>query len=95
LEWPCSHIVPARVEIPHSWRLVRYTRPISWKILRGWVVIALKQVFANQYSCSAESKSLVIKRCSAVKVNFEVVKFVWILFVYVQPPTHNAWNKAI
>jgi hypothetical protein len=31
---PCFHI-PARVEIPHSWRLVCYTLQISRKILRG------------------------------------------------------------
>jgi hypothetical protein len=41
------------------------------------VVIVLKQVFANQYSCLAESKSLVIiKSCSLEKVYFRVVKFV-------------------
>jgi hypothetical protein len=39
------------------------------------VVIVLKQAFANQYSCLAESKSLVVTSCSVEKVHFEVVKF--------------------
>jgi hypothetical protein len=39
------------------------------------VVIVLKLVFANQYSCLAESKSLVIKSCSLEKVHFQVVGF--------------------
>jgi hypothetical protein len=30
----------------------------------------------DQYSCLAESKSLVIKSCSVEKVHFKVVKFV-------------------
>jgi hypothetical protein len=60
---PCSHI-PARVEIPHSWRLVRYILLIRRKRLRGRVVIVLKQIFANQYLCLAVNKSLVIKSCS-------------------------------
>jgi hypothetical protein len=40
------------------------------------VVIVLKQVFANQYSCLVESESLTIKSCSVEKVHFQVVKFV-------------------
>jgi hypothetical protein len=42
----CSHM-PARVQIPHSCRLVWYKLPISRKILGG-VFIVLKQLFANQ-----------------------------------------------
>jgi hypothetical protein len=53
-----------------------YTLPISRNILRGRVVLVLKQVFANQYSCVAESKSLVIKNCLVEKFHFQVVKFV-------------------
>jgi hypothetical protein len=52
------------------------------------VVILLKQVSANQYSCLAERKSLVIKSCSVEKVHFQVKVFVN-LFVCVQSSTHN------
>jgi hypothetical protein len=50
----------------------------------------VKQVFANQYSCLAECKGLFIKSFSLEKVHFQVVKFVWILFMCFQSPTHNA-----
>jgi hypothetical protein len=46
------------------------------------VVIVLQQVFANQYSYLAESKSLVIKSCSVEKVHLQVVKFVSFLPVF-------------
>jgi hypothetical protein len=41
-------------------------------------VVVLKQVFANKYSCVAESKTLVINSCSVEKVHLQVVKFVLI-----------------
>jgi hypothetical protein len=51
--------------------------PISRKILRGeGVVIALQQVFANQYSSSTEIKSLLFKSCYVEEVYFQAVKFV-------------------
>jgi hypothetical protein len=56
--------MPARVEIPHSWRLVWYTLPISRERLREEGGYRSKPGIMNQYSCLAESKCLVIKRCS-------------------------------
>jgi hypothetical protein len=42
---------------------------------QGRRVVVLKQVFANKYSCVAESETLVINT-SVEKVHFQVVKFV-------------------
>jgi hypothetical protein len=39
------------------------------------VVIFIKQIFANQYLCLSENKSLVIGSCSVEQVHFQVVKF--------------------
>jgi hypothetical protein len=54
------------------------------------VVIVLEQAFVYQYSCLAESKSLVIKSCSVEEVHFQVVKYVKVLFMCIQSPTQNA-----
>jgi hypothetical protein len=43
---------------------------------RRRMVFILKQVFANQYTCLAESKSLIIRSSSVEKVHFKVLKFV-------------------
>jgi hypothetical protein len=56
--------MPARVEIPHSWILVWYTLPISRERWREEGGYRSKPGIMNQYSCLAESKCLVIKRCS-------------------------------
>jgi hypothetical protein len=54
------------------------------------VVIVLKQVFVNQYSCLVGNTSLVTKCCSVEKAYFQVVKLNVNLFVCIQLPMHNA-----
>jgi hypothetical protein len=67
----CLGVCPAFLEIS-----VVYTANNPEKLRGGRVIIVLNKVFANQYSCLEESKSLVTKSCSVEKVHFQVVKFV-------------------
>jgi hypothetical protein len=89
---PCSHI-PAQVEIPHSWRLVWYTLPVSWKSLKGEGSYCSKQVFANQYSSLVKSKSLVIKSCSKF-INHSTICTRWYGHSDCSGHIFGQWNRG-
>jgi hypothetical protein len=74
--------------------IVVYTANEPGKSWGERVVSVSKQVFVNQYSCLAESKSWVIKS-SVEKVYFQVVKFVWIYpCTFNHPCTMPKWKSS-